>query len=336
MVRPYCCDRNVQHLEQACGRRDFLKAMAAASAVAAVADLAMPNGARAEGKYPSRQALLASMGTERIARFAPLGYQSKPANSNSVSKWVQVDLGQSRPIDQIKLMPMLMNYSYAAAGFPKRFRIDVSQDAVFTSADTIADHTQADYPSPGDKVAIFSGHGVSGRYVRLTATRLTDKQLALSKFEVWSGGQDVAQGCRVTDSDSMEVFNAAAGGYICPAALAHGTGPDQPEYEMLRAIYPAMPAYVTGSPYLGLVAPLTRKPRPQGEGVVTDNPGNIIPAHRWKPVPFQAVAPLRNVQIGEGLFKTVMENNISYLLNSFSVAELLRPFRTRAGKANPP
>ena len=48
------------------------------------AELATPNGARAEGKYPSRQALLASMGIERIARFAPLGYQSKSVNSDAV------------------------------------------------------------------------------------------------------------------------------------------------------------------------------------------------------------------------------------------------------------
>ena len=333
----YCTDKNLYaSAAVAHGRRDFLKAIVSASALAAGADLAMPNGARAEGKYSSGQALLDSMGIERIARFAPLGYQSKPTDANALIKWVQVDLGQPRTIDQIKLMPMLMNYSYAAAGFPQRFRIDVSQDAVFASTETIADHTKADYPSPGDKVAIFPGNGISGRFVRLTATLLTDRQLALSKFEVWSEGRDVAQGCRVTAVDSMEVFNAAAGGYICPAAPAHGTGPDQGEYETLRAVYPAMPAYATMGSYLGLVAPLTRKPRPQGEGVVTDNPGNIIPAHRWRPVPLRAKAPLRGVEIGDGLFRTVMENNISYLLNSFSVAELLRPFRTRAGKANPP
>ncbi len=323
------------HQTMTSDRRDFLKALAAASAMAAIGDLGS-HAAYAEGKYPSRQGLLASMNIERIARLAPLGYQSRQAANNTAVKWVQVDLGRTRKIEQVKLFPVLANFSYEAQCFPQRFRLEASDNPQFQLTQIISDYTNVDYPSPEDKVAIFSASGVTGRYVRLTATRLTDKQLALSKFEVWSEGRDVAQGCRVTDVDSMEIFNAAAEGYICPAASAHGTGPDQPEYEAMRAVYPAMPAYATIDYYMGIVSPLTRKPRPQGEGVVTDNPGNVIPAHRWKPVPFQAVAPLRGVTIGEGLFRTVMENNIQYLLHSFSVAHLLFPFRKRAGKPNPP
>ncbi|MHB1767964.1 MAG: beta-L-arabinofuranosidase domain-containing protein, partial [Phycisphaerae bacterium] len=331
----YCTDRSSSHGAIAFDRRDFLKAVIAASALAAAVDV-LPREALAEGKYPGPQSALASMKVKRIARLAPLGYQSRSAPSNSAVKWVQVDLGQSRKIEQVKLLPALANFSLDAMGFPQRFRIEAADDEQLTSSRIIADQTKVDYPDPGDKVAIFPGHGVTGRYVRLTATLLTGKQLALSKLEVWSEGHDAAQGCRVTDVDCMEIFSAAAGGDITPAAPAHGTGPDQSQYEMMRAIYPTMPAYATIGSYMGIVAPLTRKPRPQGEGVVTDNPGNVIPARRWRPVPFQAVAPLRNVEIGGGLFKAVMENNIGYLLNSFSVPELLRPFRTRAGKANPP
>ncbi|MGC8625570.1 MAG: beta-L-arabinofuranosidase domain-containing protein, partial [Phycisphaerae bacterium] len=345
MMCKCCIEENANHKAMTLDRRDFLKAVVAASALAAVADLARPRAAYARGSYPSVNALLASMGIQRIARLTPLGYQSKPAADNSAVKWVQVDLGQSRKIDQIKLMPVL-DFSFESQRFPQRFRIEASDESQFQSVRMIADYTRANYLSPGDKVAIFPAVGVTGRYVRLTATLLTDRCLALSKLEVWSEGRDVAQGCRVTDIDSVEVFDASAGGYITPAMPAHGTWPDQPEYETLRAIYPTMPAYpevwpngpfAPTWPISGIfVAPLTRKPRPQGEGVVTDNPGNIIPAHRWRPVPFQATAPLRGVEIGDGLFKTVMENNIGYLLNSFSVPELLRYFHTRAGKPNPP
>ncbi len=316
-------------------RREFLKALVAASAVAAIGDVTAPHTAYAEGKYPSRQALLASMKIERIARLTPLGYQSKPAASNTDVKWVQVDLGQTRKIDMVKLMSVL-DFGFDAQHFPPRFRIESSNNPQFQSAQIIADHTNADYPSPEDKVAIFSASGITGRYVRLTATRLSGERLALSKFEVWSEGRDVAQGCRVTDVDSMEVFNAAAGGFITWVAPANGHGFDQSQYELLRTVYPAMPPYTGIFNQPGIVSPLTRKPRPQGEGVVTDNPGNVIPAHRWKPVPFQAVAPLRGVTIKEGLFRTVMENNIQYLLHSFSVAHLLFPFRKRAGKPNSP
>jgi len=81
---------------------------------------------------------------------------------------------------------------------------------------------------------------------------------------------------------------------------------------------------------------LTRRPRPQGENVVTDNPGNIIPADQWKPVAYQAQAPLGGVRLNGGVFADAMNRNAEYLLKSFTVDELLREFRTRAGKPNPP
>lgn len=337
----YCVSQGSDQLTLAFNRRNFLKAMAAA---AVLTDMAVPHAASADGAYSSVKAVLASMEIERIARFTPLGYQSKPAATNTTAKWVQVDLGRSRKMDAIKLYPAL-RFGFTAGYFPQRFRIEASDDAQFSTSHIIADHTHANYPPPGDRVVVFNARGITGRYVRLTATVLTQRHLALSKLEVWSGGHDAAQGCRVTDVDAMEIYNAAAGGYITPMKLSHGRGGDQSQYEIMREIYPAMPAYSSGWPdgkyaamwpIPGIVAPLTRRPRPQGEGVVTDNPGNVIPAHDWKPVAFQAVAPLRGVEIGDGLFKTVLENNISYLLNSFTVPELLWPFRTRAGKPNPP
>ena len=343
----YCVSQDFDPLTVAFDRRNFLKAMVAAAGLAAVADWVHPQDARSDGAYSNVQAVLASMEIERIARFTPLGYQSKAADSDITVKWVQVDLGRSRKIDQIKLLPAL-RFGFIAWYFPQRFRIEASDDAQFNTSHIIVDHTQANYPPPGDRVVVFNARGLTGRYVRLTATVLTKRHLTLSKLEVWSDGHDVAQGCRVTDVDSVEVFDAAAGGYITPAKLAHGKGVDQKEYEVLRTIYPAMPAYPYGWPdgkyaatwpIPGIVAPLTRKPRPQGEGVVTDNPGNVIPSHRWRPVPFQAVAPASRragMEIGAGVFKTAMENNISYLLNSFTAPELLWPFRARAGKPNPP
>ena len=76
---------------------------------------------------------------------------------------------------------------------------------------------------------------------------------------------------------------------------------------------------------------LTRAPRPQGEYVVTNNPGNVMPVGTWKPVNYKAQAPLGGVKLGDGLFKTTMENNISYLMNSFTFDQLVRNFRVKGG-----
>ncbi|MGC9259035.1 MAG: twin-arginine translocation signal domain-containing protein [Phycisphaerae bacterium] len=67
----YCIGKISNYGYMASDRRSFLKTMAAASAMAVVADLATPNGARAEGKYPGPQFALASMKLQRIARLAP-------------------------------------------------------------------------------------------------------------------------------------------------------------------------------------------------------------------------------------------------------------------------
>ena len=67
---------------------------------------------------------------------------------------------------------------------------------------------------------------------------------------------------------------------------------------------------------------ITRLPRPMGEGVVTDHPENVTLASTWKPVEYQAFAPRSGVTLEGGLFQTVLERNIGYLLDSFTVQEL--------------
>ena len=158
------------------------------------------------------------------------------------------------------------------------------------------DHTATDFAEPFDQITGIAAAGVTGRYLRLTATHLRPAEdgvgykLALAKVEVVSAGKDVAENCPVTGDQEF------------------------------------------GNPRdLGQI---TRPVRPMGEGIVTDNPGNVIAAQQWHSVPFSASAPLGGVRLkaGDGLFWQAMENNIAYLLSSFSIEEMVRPFRERAGK----
>jgi len=76
---------------------------------------------------------------------------------------------------------------------------------------------------------------------------------------------------------------------------------------------------------------LTAQDRPGGELVVTDNPANVIPVSQWK-APKQLIeTPLTGITLHDGVLKTVMENNIYYLLHSFTFDELVRNFRLKAG-----
>lgn len=60
------------------------------------------------------------------------------------------------------------------------------------------------------------------------------------------------------------------------------------------------------------------------------------PPGTWKPVAYKAEAPTAGVTLGDGLFKRAMEANVQYLLDSFTVDQMLYWFRKRAGKPSPP
>ena len=159
---------------------------------------------------------LAAWKTELATLPAPkpsqtLGYHSQIMPDEDVTKWVQVDLGESRAIDQIVLVPAHVVYGGHPGpgfGFPSRFKVEVSDTADFAQVRMIVDHTAADFPHPGDKPYRISAAGVSGRYVRMTATRLwkrtNDWILALAELQVLSGSENVAMAKAVTSLDSIE------------------------------------------------------------------------------------------------------------------------------------
>jgi hypothetical protein len=137
------------------------------------------------------------------------GYHSAVADTADVTKWVQVDLGGPVAVDQVVLVPARpVDFPDTPGfGFPVRFRIDLSNDSAFATFETVADHTGADLPNPGDSPVAFAA-GKTGRYVRLTAQRLWrrtgDYVLALAEMQVGSGGKNVALGRDVAALDAIE------------------------------------------------------------------------------------------------------------------------------------
>jgi len=236
--------------------------------------------------HATNQMLEAKMGVERVARYYLPAYASLASRYDDV-RWVQIDLGQTRKIDGIKLLPGAQVWGPAAGGFPARFKLEIANDPDFKHPVLYEDFTlNEEYPNPDDVICSFASKTAQGRYVRLTATILRDNKLAMTKIMVLSDGQDIAEGCKTAESH--------------PSKDSH-------------------------------VELLTRPPRPQGEFVVTDNPGNVMPVETWRPVAYQAQTPLGGVRLLDGLFKTTMENNISYLMNSFTFDQMARNFRLKAG-----
>jgi hypothetical protein len=109
-----------------------------------------------------------------------------------------------------------------ATGFPRRFRLEASDDPVFRQSRVVFDCGEKDYPDRWAVRIEVPAAGVVARYLRLTATRLRVEEnracLAFSQIEVIAGGRNVAVGAAVTASDSWERAPWSA------AALTDGLG----------------------------------------------------------------------------------------------------------------
>ena len=157
---------------------------------------------------------------DRLERSAPRprgapvsptnGYHSGISATAEVTKWVQVDLGKSLPLDEVRLFPARPTDfpDTPGFGFPARFRVEASDTPDFRTARALADQTAADFPNPGDEPVRVRSAGVTARYVRVTATRLWrrtgDYVFALAELQVDAGGRAVACGAEVAALDSIE------------------------------------------------------------------------------------------------------------------------------------
>ncbi len=144
-------------------------------------------------------------------------------------KWVQIDLGETVQPDAIALVPVTVqigNEPVAGYGFPRRFRIDISDDPAFGSFSyqTIVDYRHQDLFGPKERPFFHDLSGVSGRYLRVTAIthwRPADdpessarEVFALGEFLVLRGDRNIAAGRPVTSLDTSERTNLWSRQYL--------------------------------------------------------------------------------------------------------------------------
>jgi len=241
-------------------------------------------------------------------------YRSKVVQTPDIETWVQIDLGKSVPIDAIQLFPASermypgRDQYYAGEGFPLRFAIEAAEDEAFSAPVTIADFRDADFPDPWDNITEFSAPNLHARFLRLTATRL--------RVVKTSPPNDVPTGGELADSPDYTLTLAKI------AVISRGTDV-------------AVGCPVTADGEHGnaeLTSQLTRPYRQDGEVIRRDNPLAVTNPSTWVPPKLKALAPKSGVTLHGGVFQTAMENNIQYLLNSYSTEDLLRQFYERTGK----
>lgn len=144
----------------------------------------------------------------KVDKDVAFGFHSQIVKQASDSKWVQVDLGKPMDIAAIVLHASHDDYAGIGAGFgfPVRFRVEVAKGDEWT---LVFDQTQSDFPNPGLIPVRADNLKVRGQRVRVTATKLVERQndyiLALAELEILDPeGTNQALGAAVTSVDSIE------------------------------------------------------------------------------------------------------------------------------------
>ena len=141
------------------------------------------------------------------------GYHSQVSRNENEEKWVQVELGQPRGAEKIRLIPAYDEFGGIGAGFgfPVRYRVEVSNDAAFKNGvRLLLDATGKDQPNPKSATIEVGTDGSPFRFVRVTATKLGERKndyiFALAELEVLpeNGDQNFAFGAKVAAKDTIE------------------------------------------------------------------------------------------------------------------------------------
>lgn len=141
------------------------------------------------------------------------GYHSAIEPRDDCVKWVQVDLGHAVEIDRIVIVGCHDDFNHIGAGFgfPKRFKIEASNNPNFTNEiSMVADRTKVDVANPGVVPQSFPASRVRARYVRVTATKLAtrmrDYHFALAELLVYdAAGKNLALNASVSALDSVDL-----------------------------------------------------------------------------------------------------------------------------------
>jgi hypothetical protein len=141
------------------------------------------------------------------------GFHSQIVKKQDEEKWVQLDLGKATPVAEIRLRPAYDDFAGIGAGFgfPSRYRIEVSDDAAFGKGVILLhDATDHDVVNPRTAPVSIAAGGRAFRFVRLTATKLAERQndymLALAEIEVIAvaDATNLATLATVSAKDSIE------------------------------------------------------------------------------------------------------------------------------------
>jgi signal transduction histidine kinase len=155
------------------------------------------------------------------------GFHSGLAPHADSVRWVQIDLGAEYPLDAVVVIPAMLGVA-EAYGFPRRFRIDASNDPLFAESDTLLDQTATD-ALPSLAPWCVTAKGIKARHIRFTATKLAAQPhqtkrhiFCLGELLVFSHGRSVALHAQVLAPNSVETLPTWSPRHLVDGAYALG------------------------------------------------------------------------------------------------------------------
>ncbi|MFP6614986.1 MAG: DUF1553 domain-containing protein [Candidatus Hydrogenedentota bacterium] len=138
------------------------------------------------------------------------GYHSVIALTPDEPQWVEIDLGKSVLLDELRLIPARpTDYKDTPGfGFPKRLTVRISNSEKSDDFQTISDYENEIFPNPGDTPVVFNLQAQNVRRIRIDAYELWERNkdfaFALAEVEAVSAGENVALGKPVSASSSID------------------------------------------------------------------------------------------------------------------------------------
>ncbi len=145
-------------------------------------------------------------------RGSRFGFHSETIIEQTEPHYVQIDLGEVRPLDSVVLLPVhlpTLGPEGEGYGFPIRFKIEVSETRT-TGFRSLANHTEHDFSNPGRYPIKFSALGFQGRFVRITSTKHVPARggfiWAMEEIMIFAGNYNIAVARPRAASSDQELF----------------------------------------------------------------------------------------------------------------------------------
>ncbi|MEP4077221.1 histidine kinase [Haloferula sp.] len=163
-----------------------------------------------------------------------VGWISNRRASAKDSAWLELDLGEVREFDGVKLFPAKRPTADLPSGFgfPTQIKVSVSDRLNSREDEAGVSIATTKLGNPGHNPFYLPLKKVKGRYVRIDAMQLWKEFesypafFALSEIQVLNGTENVAIGAGVRSPDSMGNVVSSGSRFWSAMSLCDGFGPD--------------------------------------------------------------------------------------------------------------